>query len=201
MGADQLSIATSFYYYDYKDYQAYLFSNASGFVSNRKARTYGAELALSARITRSLTASLSGSILNARVRDVTIAPATATATAIIADVKPAFAPEKQVAAQAQWITPWSVAGGEVEFGGDLTYTGHFYHNIRNFSSNRIGDYVLVNGRIGWRNTSGLSINFLVNNVFNKRYESVGFDLTTISANTEVAYGMPRNWAITLNQKF
>jgi iron complex outermembrane receptor protein len=184
------------FYYDYSNYQAFTFANVSGFVQNRTARTYGIEAELTLRPVRGLQLGLSGSAFNARVKDLQIAPG------VYRDVRPAFAPETQLAARVSYRLPYEVAGGAVTFGADGSFTSGFFHNLRNFDANWVRKYALLNARIGWEDDAQrLRLSFFVNNVTNKSYVSTGYDLSTLCGCTEVAYGKPRWWGISAGFSF
>ncbi len=179
------------FYYDYSNYQAFTFANVSGYVQNRKARTYGAEFELTLRPVQGLQLAAAGSFFNARVKNVEVAPG------VTRDVRPAFAPETQLSGRISYTPPVSVAGGSLTFGGDASYTSGFYHNLRNFDANWLPSYTLFNARIGWEDDSErFRLSFFVNNLTDKRYKTVGYDLSTLCGCTEESYGRPRWWGIT-----
>jgi iron complex outermembrane receptor protein len=186
----------SAYYYDYSNYQAFTFSNVSGYVQNRPARTYGAEFELSLRPAEGLQIGASASFFNARVKQLEIAPG------VPRDVRPAFAPETQLAGRISYTPPMDVAGGRITLGMDGSYTSGFFHNLRNFDANWFNGYTLFNARIGWEDTSErFRLGVFVNNLTDKRYKTIGYDLSTLCGCTEESYGRPRWWGVTAGAKF
>ena len=186
----------SAYYYDYSNYQAFTFSNVSGYVQNRPARTYGAEFELSLRPAEGLQIGASASFFNARVKQLEIAPG------VPRDVRPAFAPETQLAGRISYPPPMDVAGGRITLGMDGSYTSGFFHNLRNFDANWFNGYTLFNARIGWEDTSErFRLGVFVNNLTDKRYKTIGYDLSTLCGCTEESYGRPRWWGVTAGAKF
>ena len=184
------------YYYDYSNYQAFTFSNVSGFVQNRDGRTYGAEADISLRPVHGMQIALSASVFNARVKNVQIAPG------VFRTVRPTFAPQNQFSGQFSYQLPLDVLGGALTVSGDGTYSSSFYHNIRNFDSNKIKGYALFNARIGWTDASeAYRLAFFVNNLTNKSYKTVGYDLSTLCGCNEESYGRPRWWGVTAGYKF
>lgn len=186
----------SAYYYDYSNYQAFTFSNVSGYVQNRPARTYGGELELTLRPTTGLQLGASASFFNAKVKQLEIAPG------VRRDVRPAFAPQTQLAGRISYTPPVSVAGGKVTLGVDGSYTSGFFHNLRNFDANWFDGYAQFNARIGWEDESEhFRLGVFVNNLGDKRFKTVGYDLSTLCGCTEESYGRPRWWGVTAGASF
>lgn len=184
------------FYYDYSNYQAFTFSNVSGYVQNRDARTYGAELELTLRPAEGLQLGASASVFNARVKNLEIAPG------VYKNVRPSFAPESQFAARVSYTPPVDVAGGKLTFGADGSRTAGFYHNLRNFQANWFKGYTLFNARVGWEDDAKkFRLGFFVNNLTDKRYKTVGYDLSTLCGCTEESYGKPRWWGLSAGFSF
>lgn len=186
----------SAYYYDYSNYQAFTFSNVSGYVQNRPARTYGTEFELTLRPADGLHLSTSASFFNARVKQLEIAPG------VPRDVRPSFAPQTQLAARISYTPQVDVAGGEITLGADASYTSGFYHNLRNFDANWFGGYEIFNARVNWQDASErFRLGVFVNNLTDKRYKTVGYDLSTLCGCTEESYGRPRWWGVSAGMSF
>ena len=184
------------FYYDYSNYQAFTFANVSGYVQNRPARTYGAEFELTLNPVDGLQIGAAASFFNARVKNLEVAPG------VTRDVRPAFAPETQLSGRISYTPPVSVAGGKLTLGVDGSYTAGFYHNLRNFDANWLEGYSLFNARIGWESDDEkFRLGFFVNNLTDKRYKTVGYDLSTLCGCTEESYGRPRWWGITAGFTF
>jgi iron complex outermembrane receptor protein len=186
----------SAYYYDYSNYQAFTFSNVSGYVQNRDGRTYGMEADLTLRPADGLQMGVAFSAFNARVKDVQIAPG------VFRDVRPTFAPQTQVSGRISYELPMPVAGGAVTLGADGSYSSGFYHNIRNFDSNWLKGYTLFNARVGWTDANeAFRLAFFVNNLTDKTYKTVGYDLSTLCGCNEESYGRPRWWGVSAGFSF
>lgn len=186
----------SIYYYDYSNYQAFTFSNVSGYVQNRDARTYGAEFDISVMPVDGLQASLGFSTFDSKVKDVEIAPG------VVRDVKPTFAPETQISARISYELPTDIAGGRLMLGADGSYSSSFYHNIRNFQADKLDGYAVFNTQITWTsNDDAWRITAYVNNIFDKRYVTIGYDLAGLCGCNEETYGKPRWWGVTSSYKF
>ncbi|RJG55890.1 TonB-dependent receptor [Sphingobium terrigena] len=188
LAQNRLTLNGSVYYYDYRDYQAFTFANVSGIVSNNDARTYGAELSLNARPIEGMHLGLGISVLDAKVKDMSIAPG------LTRDVKPTFTPTTQVAGQIAYTIPADVGGGAVSIGGDASWRSKVYGNIRNFDADTIKSYFLANAHIYWlSDDSHYRIGVGVDNIFDKRYRTVTYNLATLCGCNEESYGTPRWW--------
>jgi iron complex outermembrane receptor protein len=194
--ADRVLFNAAAYYYDYKDFQAFTFSNVSGFVQNRDARTYGIEADVSAELFEGFQAAIAVSAFDAKVKNVQVAPG------VFRDVKPTFAPETQLSGRLNYRIPTPVAGGTVMLAADGSYQSSFFHNIRNFQADRLPGYWLLNGNIGWRqDNGGLGVSVGVQNIFDKRYANIGFNLATLCGCSEESYGRPRWWNVSVRYEF
>ena len=183
------------FYYDYKNYQAFLFVNTSGLVQNNPATNYGIEANLQIKPTSRLSVNLGGSIFRPKVKGVVTAPATATAPALVRDTEPAFAPREQVSAMVNWTLP--VANDAISLSANANYTGRFFNNLRNFTSEVTKGYILTSGNVEWKIGSGFTATASLDNIFNKRVDMIGFDLTTFCGCSHESYNRPRTWRISL----
>jgi iron complex outermembrane receptor protein len=185
----------SAFYYDYQDYQAFLFLRSSGLIRNNDATNYGIEGSLAIKPTDRLSVDLSGSIFRPKVKDVPIAAATATAPAVIRDVEPAFAPREQVTVRMSWTPP--VADDAITLSANANYTGRFFNNLRNFTSNVTNDYILAGASAEWELGDGFTATAALDNIFDKRVNVVGFDLADFCGCRHESYNRPRTWRVSL----
>lgn len=176
----------SFYYYDYTDYQAFVFSGSSGFVRNADAEYYGAELELHVKPTEALHLILNGSWIDATVHDLEVADS------VFRDVTPAHTPEWQFTGLARYTWPQQLFNGNIALQLDATYTDDRFHNIRNFDAQNMDSFWLANARLSWLSSDGVwQGTIFVNNLTDERYVITGFDLATLCGCAEEAYGKPR----------
>jgi iron complex outermembrane receptor protein len=193
-GAARLNGA--FYYYDYNDYQASVFSTVSSVTQNANATIKGGELELIATPADGLDMMFSIGALDATVKNLEIAPG------VFRNVEPAFTPDVQVSGLIRYEFPQELAGGNIALQGDASYTGSFFDNIRNFDSQRHASYVVVNARINWRSLDGAwDMAVFVNNLLKEHYTTVGFDLAGLCGCNEELYGKPRWWGISVRREF
>ena len=174
----------SAFYYDYSDYQAFLFSGVSGVVVNADARNYGAEASLFTAPADGLDLGVSVSYFDAKVKDVPLR----VGGPITRDVKPVYAPAFQASAIARY--EWDAFGGKLSIGADAQYSSSFYYNLRNFDADKFGRYVMVNAGLGWTNDVW-TLNLRVRNLTDVRAGVQGFDLASLCGCNEVSYKPPR----------
>ncbi|MEM1110684.1 MAG: TonB-dependent receptor [Pseudomonadota bacterium] len=185
------------YYYDYADYQAFLFVGVGGVSINQDAETYGAELELQASPTDNLDIILSASYVDASIDDLPLRSGSPLPTV---DVEPTYTPELQAFAMARYNFP--LFGGTGIIQGDVSYSDEFYYNLRNFDADRFDSYTMVNGLLSWTSgESGWTASILVNNITDERAGIQGFDLATLCGCNEVSYRAPRNWALQLRKEW
>lgn len=187
------------FYYDYSNYQAFLFVNTSGLVQNRPATNYGIEGNVVIRPSHRLTVNVAGSIIRPKVKDVDIAAATATAPAVIRDVEPAFAPRGQASVIANWTPP--IANDQITLTANTNYTSRFFNNLRNFSSQVTKGYFISNASAEWTVRPGFTVTASLDNIFDKRVDMIGFDLTTFCGCSHESYNRPRTWRISFGYEY
>lgn len=188
---DRIMFNLSGYYYDYKNYQAYTFANASGYVQNRNATMYGGEFMWGFRPLKGWTVTAGLSLQHATIHDLAIAPG------LYRNTQPSFMPQRQFTARSDYRFPFTVGGGTLNWGVDVYSQSSFYTNVRNFSSQRLQGYNIFGSQLTWKHPSGWSFEANVANIFDKRYGITSYDLSTICGCSEIAYGMPRWWGLTI----
>lgn len=187
----------SAYYYDYADYQAFLFVGVGGVSINQDAETFGMELELQASPTDSLDIILSASYVDATIDDLPLRSGSPLPTV---DVEPTYTPEFQAFAMARYSFPLFRGDGAVQL--DVSYSDEFYYNLRNFDADKFDSYVIANGMVNWTSVdSGWSVSLLLNNITDERAGIQGFDLATLCGCNEVSYRAPRNYGIQVRKEF
>jgi iron complex outermembrane receptor protein len=111
------------------------------------------------------------------------------------NVQAAYAPEQTASASLKYTLPSSVFDrGKLSFQVDGNYQSSVWDNPDNFTADRLPGYSLGNVRVFWVDPSGkLQVEGYMDNVTNKVYKTVGFDLSEICGCNLAAYGKPR-WA-------
>ncbi len=187
----------SVFYYDYDDYQAFLFTGVSGVVVNADAENMGAELELQLSPGEGWDILLSGAYLDATVKDV---PYRIGSPLPPEDRNPTYSPEFQAAALVRY--EWSALNGTMAIQGDATYSDEFYYNLRNFDADRFDSYVIANARLSWLSADAhLETALMVRNFTDERAGTIGFDLATLCGCNEVAYREPRWYGVNIRYNF
>jgi iron complex outermembrane receptor protein len=177
----------SAFYYDYSDYQSFLFTGVSGVVINADAENKGLELELQTSPIDGLDALLSFSWFDATVKDV---PLRVGSPLPPVDVDPTYAPEVQVTGLLRYA--WPLFSGMMAIQGDFSYSDEYFYNLRNFDADKFDSYVMVNSRLGWTSQDGhWEAAFSVNNVTDERAGIQGFDLASLCGCNEISFQPPR----------
>ncbi len=183
------------FYYDYTNYQASRWLGFSSLIINADARIYGAEAEMVASLSDNLEASFNAGYQNNKVKDVPVA-------GVLRDVHTTFTPAVTLSGTLRYKVPVVVAGGNVAVQGDATYQSKVWHNLNNFDVNQLDAWGIVNGRIDWMAPdSRLRVSFFVRNIFNKHYDTVGFDLSQICGCNLMAQGKPRWLGLQVRRDF
>jgi iron complex outermembrane receptor protein len=187
----------SVFYYDYKDYQAFLFVGVGGVVINADAHNYGAELELETQVTDGLSFTAAVSKFDATVKNVLLSYGS---TLPPRDVKPTYAPELQASVLLRY--EWPALGGKVNLRGEATYTDSFFYNLRNFAADQFPAVTMVNAGIGWgTEDKRWEASFDVHNLTDKLAGVQGFDLASLCGCNEVSYQPPRLFSVSLKRAF
>jgi len=191
------SFNASAFYYDYSDYQAFLFVGVGGVVINADAENFGAELEFQTSPADGLDTIFSISVLDATVKDV---PLRAFSPLPPSDVEPTYAPSLQATAIARY--EWEALGGLMHVRGDISYSDEFFYNLRNFDADQFDSYTLIGAGIGWENVdSGFKVGLQIRNLTDERAGVQGFDLATLCGCNEVSYRAPRTISVSLSKSF
>jgi iron complex outermembrane receptor protein len=197
LGNGMTRINGSLFYYDYQDYQAFLFVGVGGVVINADAETLGAELEITTSPIEGLDLRLSASWFDATVKDIPLRNGSPLPPR---DVDPTYAPETQATALARYA--WPAFGGTLAVQGDITYSDSFYYNLRNFDADQFDSYTLVNTQLSWESPSAAwEATLAVRNLTNERAGVQGFDLATLCGCNEVSYRTPRFYNVGLRYAF
>lgn len=184
------------FYYDYSDYQSFLFTGVSGVVINADAETYGGELEFFTTPVSGLDIAAGVSWFDATVKDVPLR----VGGPIVRDVKPTYAPEFQLNGLVRYA--WDALGGRMSIGGDAQYSDSYFYNLRNFDADKFDSYFVLNAGISWTNASDTwRLGFDVKNITDERVGIQGFDLAGLCGCNEVSYKPPRFFALSSRYSF
>ena len=187
----------SVFYYDYSDYQAFLFVGVGGVVINADADNIGMELELQSSPADGLDVILSMSYFDATVKDI---PLRSGSPLPPRDVDPTYAPELQMTGLVRY--EWPISSGTLAIQGDVSYSDEYYYNLRNFDADKFDSYVMLNSQLSWMSTDGLwQATLAVRNLTDERAGVQGFDLATLCGCNEVSYRDPRSFNIGIRRDF
>lgn len=185
----------SFYYYDYKDYQGFVFAGVSGVVVNYDSTVVGAELELVTSPLDGLDIILGLGAFDAEVSDVEVA------SGVFEDTEPSFAPALTYNGLIRY--SWEIfSGDELAVQGSFSYTDDFFYTLRNYDSHKMEDYTLFNARLSYTSVDkGWEAAIFVENLTDEDYPVTGFDISLFCGCSEIAVGKPRWWGLSLRRNF
>ena len=194
LGGGLARLNGSFYYYDYQDYQGFVFAGVSGSVVNYDSEVIGGEIELSAAPTDRLDLILTAAYIDATVEDVETAPG------IFQDVEPSYVPPLQLSGLARY--HWPLAGGEMAVMANVSYADNTFYTLRNYDSHEMDSYTLVNARISYAGPDNRwEVAAFVNNLTDEQNEVMGFDISLFCGCSEIAVGEPRWWGVSAQFNF
>jgi iron complex outermembrane receptor protein len=197
LGGGNTRLNGTVYYYDYQDYQAFLFVGVGGVVFNADAETYGAELELQTSPMDGLDLMFNVAYFDATVEDV---PLRFDSPLPPEDVDPTYAPPFQASGMVRYA--WDGMGGTMAVQSDVSYSDSFYYNLRNFDADEFDDYTLVNAMVSWENSDQTWLASLaVRNLTDESAGVQGFDLATLCGCNEVSYRARRYYSMGLRYSF
>ncbi len=189
------AINMAVFYYDYTDYQSFLFTTLSGSVKNYDANSVGLELDATVNIGRGFRLAVTGAYIDAEVEDFVIAPG------IITNTEPTYTPEFSASLRLDY-SSYDVFGGELDAGAWVNYQSKFFHNAKNFNASVIPSRTVVDLYANFFFEGGkYTIGAYVKNAFDERYAVVGLDLSQACGCNLEAYGQPRTLGVQAGYRF
>ena len=177
------------FYYDYQDFQAFIFENLSQIVLNADSETYGAEIEFQASPVRGLDFSAGAAYLNARVKDVDFGfgpvdrtPPRSSKWNINSLLRYQFVPVFTS-------SPWA---GHFALQADFNYRSDFSFILTNSPAGKQPGYVIGNVRGSYTTEDGRwEAAVGVKNVADQFYFSQIFDLGSAFGNIQRFIDRPR----------
>jgi iron complex outermembrane receptor protein len=184
------------YYYDYKDYQALIYTvSLEQLIVNADATHKGAELELEWVPTEAWRFGAGVAYVDAIVKDVD-----ARGTHVPGDYVPGNAPKWTANAMARYTLP--VGTGHLAFQVDGNYLSSFWFNLGDTPAVQQSGYGIANARINYSPASGKwEVGASLENLVDKHYGTMGFDNTSINGLAQVYPGMPRWFKAHINYHF
>jgi iron complex outermembrane receptor protein len=190
-------ISLDAFYYDYKDYQTFLFTGVGGVVINSDADNYGAEFQIQSSPADGWDVMFGISAMDATVKDV---PLRINSPLPTRDVKPNYAPELQAMGMVRY--SWDAMNGNMAMAVNASYSDEFYYNLRNFDADKFDSYTEVNLRWSWTSADlHWELALLVNNLTDERIGIQGFDLATLCGCNEISFKPPRWYGFNVRYNF
>jgi iron complex outermembrane receptor protein len=194
LGDGRARLNGSVYYYDYQDYQGFVFAGVSGSVVNYDSTVVGGEIELAAAPTDNLDLILTAAYIDATVDDVEVAPG------IFTDTEPSYVPPVQLSGLVRF--HWPLAGGEMAVMANASYADNTFYTLRNYDSHEMDSYTLVNARISYAGPDNRwEVAAFVNNLTDEQNEVMGFDISLFCGCSEIAVGEPRWWGVSAQFNF
>lgn len=185
------------FYYDYQDYQTFLFTGVAGVVINSDADNYGFEFQIQSSPAEGWDLVAGLSWFDATVKDV---PLRINSPLPPRDVDPNYAPEFQVSGLIRY--SWDALGGSMAWVIDGRYSDEYFYNLRNFDADKFDDYFELNTRLSWLSSDARwEVALIVQNLTDERIGIQGFDLATLCGCNEVSYKPPRWYGINFRYSF
>lgn len=185
------------FYYDYSDYQTFLFTGVAGVVINSDADNYGFEFQVQSTPADGWDLLFGFAWMDPTVKDV---PLRINSPLPPRDVKPNYAPELQASGLVRYY--WDAFGGTMSLVADATYSDEYYYNLRNFDADKFDSYTMWNLRWGWMNEDRTwDIALVFRNITDERAGIQGFDLATLCGCNEVSYQPPRWYGLQMRYNF
>lgn len=194
-----LSPGTTFnlasFYYDYRDYQAFVQVGFTQVVRNLPATVRGVEADFTTRPADGLTLQLSGAWQKSEVKGVLL-PDGVT----LVDHDLPQTPEFSGSALMRY--EFDLAGGKASVQGDALFQTSMCFTVMCAPVEEEGGYAVANARIGWSSADDkVSIALFVNNLFNRQYRVYAFDGSLYWGDTLGVYAKPRTWGVNLRYNF
>ena len=183
------------FYYDYKNYQAFVQVGFTQVVRNLPATVKGIEADFSTRPMRGLTLQLSGAYQDSNVKDVLL-PDGVT----LVEHNLPQAPQFSGSASARY--EFDLAGGSASLEGDALFQTSTCFTVMCAPVEREKGYAVANARIGY--TTGdkkIDVSVFVNNLFNRQYRVYAFDGSLYWGDTLGVYAKPRTWGVSVRYNF
>ena len=190
------------YYYDYKDYQALIYTlGLEQLIVNADATHKGAEAEIEWAPSSAWRFGVGVAYVDALVTNVAARCCTAAGAPLPkADYVPGNAPRWTGNAMARYTMP--VGPGHLAFQLDGNYLSRFWFNLTDVPAVEQPGFGVANARVNysWLQDK-IEVGASVENLADKHYGVMGFDNTSINGLAQVYPGMPRWFKMHVNYKF
>lgn len=162
----------SAFYYDYNDYQAFLFEGFTSKIINIDAEVYGGELELISSPWDGADVVLGLSLLESEGKDVPLPDGS------FADRPLPQSPGVSFNALVRQNFPLGRNLGNLAAQADVSYSSDYNYNIVGHETTAVDAHAIVNGRLTYTpDNERFSVAFFVENIFEERYVIGAFDIS------------------------
>jgi iron complex outermembrane receptor protein len=200
-----LRLNAAAYYYNYKDYQALIYtSGLEQLIVNADATHKGAEAEVDWAPTSAWRFGAGLSYVDAIVKNVPGRCCTTDSTGallpVVGDYTPGNAPRWTANVMARYTFP--IGSGHMALQADGNYLSRFWFNLSDLPVVQQTGFGIANLRVNYAPQSGkLEVGASVENLADKHYGVMGFDNTSINGLAQIYPGMPRWFKVHANYKF
>jgi iron complex outermembrane receptor protein len=193
------------YYYNYKDYQALIYtSGLEQLIVNADATHKGAEAEVDWAPTSAWRFGAGLSYVDAVVKNVAGRCCTTDSTGallpVVGDYTPGNAPRWTANVMARYTFP--IGSGHLALQADGNYLSRFWFNLSDLPVVEQTGFGIANLRVNYTPQSGkFEVGASVENLADKHYGVMGFDNTSINGLAQIYPGMPRWFKVHANYKF
>jgi iron complex outermembrane receptor protein len=187
-------INASAFYYDYKDFQALSFEGVStSYIINRPATLKGIDTELYLTPASGLNLIFGVSYLDQVVKGIPLGGTSVNR-------KIPYAPRWNLTALARY--EWDAFGGQMAIQANTNYVSAQNFALTNAPVTEEPGYALVNTRLSYTFPDDrLTISAFVDNLTDRRYRLIAFDLAGAFGSSESQFGLPRTYGVALRYKF
>jgi len=185
-----LRINTAAYFYDYKDYQALIYTvSLNQVIRNADAKHKGLETDITWQPNAAWRFGFGGSYVDAYVENVD-----SRGTGVPGNYIPPNAPRWSANALARYTLPLGPGSMSAQIDGN--YMSHFWFNLTELPVVAQGGYGIGNARLFWTpKDAKYEVGASVENFTNKHYGVMGFDNTGVNGLAQLYPGNPRWWKV------
>jgi iron complex outermembrane receptor protein len=185
----RVTVNADVFYYDYRDYQAFSFTNLVESITNVDANIKGTELEIHAKPIESLELAFGASRLEGTTKDIKLP------SGRITDRDMPMTPPFTVNGLVKY--SWSAGPGKLSLQADGNYSSHFYWNVLNPPQSYEPGYFIGNARVSYTPTDGpWEASFAVRNVGDKHYRVSTGDFSALGYGLDW-YGPPRWYSVSM----
>jgi iron complex outermembrane receptor protein len=183
------------FYYDYKDYQAFVQLGVNQTIINLPATAYGLEVEINSHPVPGLTLQLGVSAISSNVEDIVLPD---SITVVEHDLPQA--PDFSGNALARY--EFALGGGTAFVQADVLYTDDFCFTVLCAPVEKESSYAVANARIGYGAENGKwQVAAFVDNLTEEEYRVYAFDSSTFAGLVAGVYGKPRTYGVTAMWRF